>query len=821
MSSKKKLSSALLAFCALASQSVHAQESEIFNLPAQQLSESLKTLGLQANINVVVKPDLVDGYQAPAVAGSFTVQQVLAHLLAGSALEYQFIDERTVVVKQKSSGARTGSRDGALRLAQATKIGDGEHLDEVVVTGSYIRRSANSATGLNMTLRETPQSVTVITHARMEDQNLTEISDVLGQAVGITYDGSPLGSDGSNYFSRGFAVTNYQINGVPRPSGIYGFGKTTSDMVSYDRIEIIRGATGLMNGVGNPSASVNLIRKRPTTNFSGQFLAQVGSWNQYRVEADLGGSVLDSGRMRGRLATSYQQGDSHIDRAHLDKKSVYGVLEFDLQDATLLSLGLEYQDFSNKEMPRGGLPLYFSDGTTTNFPRSSNAAAPWSSLTRSSTSVFASVEHQLSKQWLVKVIAEHERPEYDESMGYIASNASYGYVDRVTGSGSSLISARWAADLEQDFLGAYVQGDFEWWGRQQQLVFGMNYSKSSADGPAYCGWFCGGDYRQSVVNIYDVFAGREGFQPDLTPAGNIYGPGDHNVRYIEQNSAYAALRLKPLDNVSAILGTRMSNWRERRWTRTRAGQKTYRPDNEEKNVLTPYLGVVVDLRNNVSAYASVTEIFEPQAYEDINGRKLPPLEGINYELGAKAEFFDDRLNVSAGVFRVKQDNFPVQVANVFNPQTGGYVYEARSGAVSKGFELEIGGELRPGWQMVGGFSRAEPEDRNGQPMLVYVPTDNFKLFSSYRFSGALTGLTLGGNFRWQNEALITYAPGPNGELYREGSLALVDLMAKYEFSNSLLVQLNVTNLLDEVYYTTGRAMYGQPRAAAASMRWTF
>ncbi|WP_343547043.1 TonB-dependent receptor plug domain-containing protein [Sphingobium yanoikuyae] len=160
-------------------------------------------------------------------------------------------------------------------------------LDSIVVTGQ------NETNGLNLTARETPQSVTSLDSLRMQEQGLTDISEVMQQIVGIqTNRSSALGTDGTNYTARGFAVQNYLVDGVARPSNIYGFTEDTADMIAYDRIEVIRGSAGMMTGTGEPSAAINMIRKRPRRRpehhgrGDHRLLGQIPAGRRYRRRAD-------------------------------------------------------------------------------------------------------------------------------------------------------------------------------------------------------------------------------------------------------------------------------------------------------------------------------------------------------------------------------------------------------------------------------------------------------------------------------------------------------------------------------------------------------
>ncbi|MBO8077100.1 ferric-rhodotorulic acid/ferric-coprogen receptor FhuE, partial [Klebsiella pneumoniae] len=112
----------------------------------------------------------------------------------------------------------------------------------------------------------------------------------------------------------------------------------------YDRIEVIKGATGLLTGSGQPGAALNLIRKRPTRSFAGHVSLGAGSWDNYRGELDVGGPLTDEGNIRGRFVTAYQDKNSYMDRYEQKNSTYYGILEADLTPSTLFSIGMDYQD---------------------------------------------------------------------------------------------------------------------------------------------------------------------------------------------------------------------------------------------------------------------------------------------------------------------------------------------------------------------------------------------------------------------------------------------------------------------------------------------
>ena len=234
---------------------------------------------------------------------------------------------------------------------------------------------STSSTGLAMTLRETPQSISVISRAQMDDFGLNNVNDVLDSAPGVTVE--RVETDRTYYTARGFDIRNFQFDGIGLPLP-YSNVKGNRDTALFERVEILRGANGLMSGVGNPSATVNFVRKRPTEDARGSLGLSYGSWDTYRLDADLSGSLIESGAVRGRLVTAYQDGNSYLDRYEKERGLFYGAVEADLTENTLLTLGFSRQEDKADSPMWGALPLYYLDGEDTDYSRSTSTSADWS-----------------------------------------------------------------------------------------------------------------------------------------------------------------------------------------------------------------------------------------------------------------------------------------------------------------------------------------------------------------------------------------------------------------------------------------------------------
>lgn len=785
-----------------AAPAAHAQTTattapQSFSLPAQPLGQALNALARQSGVAISADAALVANRNAPALQGAATLREALQRLLAGSGL-----------VAVPSASAWTirpaGASDDGTMLAPLTVTAQSDR-STTEGNGSYTTGSMQTATRLPMSIRETPQSVSVITQQRMEDQGLTQLPEIIQQVAGLTMSQSGnQGSDSSPIYSRGFAVENYQVDGVSHLHSNYSSIFQSNDMVLYDRVEVVRGATGLMNGIGTPSATINLIRKKPTADFQGYVKAETGSWDRYRLEADVSAALNKAGTLRGRGVTAWQENDSYIDRLKERKKIASAIIEADLAPDTLLTAGLTWQQHRATGHTRGGLPLFNSDGTRTNWQRSDSAAASWAYSERENLAAFAALEQRLGNDWKLKGTYSYDRTKFDEQLGYAAG----GNPNKASGAGVSLYAGRWGGPPTQHSLDIYASGPFTLLGRKHDLVVGATAARTKQDAESYHLW-----YILPITNIY-TWNGNTPSRPDNSAKGDF--------NYSERtNSAYVTARFKPFDALSVIVGARTTSWEDETYNRGYASGVAANVKREWSNQVTPYAGLVFDLSPQWSVYASYTDIFKPQSNKDASGAYLDPLLGKAYELGSKAELFGGKLNFATAVYQVEQDNLAVSIPGVLAPD-GGQAYRAAAGTKTRGFEVELGGQLARNWQASAAFARNLSQDADGKLLNTEVPQNTLKLFSTYRLPQVGNGLTVGGGVRWQNKAWSDFARVAGSPRVTQEAYALVDLMARYQITPQVSATFNAYNLFDKTYQTSSSsAYYGEPRSVRLSLAYRF
>lgn len=666
------------------------------------------------------------------------------------------------------------------------------------LTGLYTAKATTASTGLTLSLKETPQLVSVITRQQMEDQNLTQLTDVVAQAAGLTINqGGNIGSDNSPIYARGQQVDNYLLDGVKLLSS-YSNIFQSQDTALFDRVEIVRGANGLMTGAGTASASINMVRKKPLQDFKASVSASAGSWNTYRTDIDVSTPLNQMGNVRGRAILAYQDGDSYIDRYSEERKVAYGVIEADLTDRTKASLGVSYQQIDISGIARGGLPSYYNDGTLINWSRSDSAAASWAYSNRATTGYFADIEHQFNEYWKLKGTVARTITASDEVVGY---TYSYAGIDKQTGAGAMLYATRWDYEPTQDLFNLTLNGSFDLFNQTHDVIIGTTYTKSENERPTYSGWNNGMSWDGNLDNIFN-WNGSNPNRP-ATQIDGWYGSDETS------KSVFGAMRLKPTDDLAVILGARVEDWQRIKKDHSNTSNTTEITPQEENGEVIPYIGLTYDLTDHWTTYASYTNIFLPQDKKTITGSYIDPLTGNSTEFGIKGEFFDKQLNVGAAIYQTKEDNKAIALDI---PSTdGSTVYRAESGTESRGIELEATGKITNLWQISASFSRNLSQDSNGDTLNSNIPNNTAKLFTTYTLPYLNEALTIGGSLRWQSK-IYSDETRPNFvDTFTQNSYTLVDLMARYKINDNLLLNFNLNNLFNEKYHlATTNSYYGAP-----------
>lgn len=654
-------------------------------------------------------------------------------------------------------------------------------------TGSYTVKKSSSATRMTMSLKETPQAVSVVTRAKIDDFKLNSVNDLLDTVTGINVE--RVETDRTYYTARGFDITNFQLDGVGMPF-IYGNQYGDIDISPYDRVEVIRGANGLLSGTGNPSATVNFVRKRPTNEFQASGSLSFGSWGKKRADADIAGALNEAGTVRGRLVASEEKGDSYLDRLSYDKTSVYGIVEADIGDSTTAALGFMRQQKITKGGMWGGLPLYYSNGTATNYDVSTSTATDWTEWNNTDTQAFAELSHRFANGWQAKATYTHREQESNDKLFYV-----YGTPDASTGLGLYSYPSLFSDKNVQDLLDVTAEGQYQLLGRHHQMSVGAQFGRSDLNSVSH--------YGQGIGTALGDLATWGGNYAEPSFDASTDGATFKDTRH----SVYAASRLNLSDNLNVLLGSAATRLET---TGSSYGVNSYRRNQR----LTPYAGLTYDLDSAATLYASYAEIFDPQSKVNSSLQRLDPVAGKSYELGWKHEWLGRQLNTTVSAFHIEQNNLA---------ESDGYVgttavYKGVD-TRSRGIELEASGNIGSQVQATLAYTALSIEDRNGKKARTYVPRHLVQASATWRVPGQ-DQLKLGGSVIWKSKAYTV----DSGVTITQKDYALLNLMARYDFNKHLSGSVNLNNVTNEkyinsLYWTQG--YYGAPRNATVSLAWKY
>jgi len=671
---------------------------------------------------------------------------------------------------------------------------EGSNIGEVSSeeSGEYGYKKSRSSTRLNLDTKETPQSISIISQQQLNDFGLISIEEALDLVPGVNVE--RVETDRTYYTARGFDITNFQIDGLNTPNGsVFGNIQGDIDTITYDRIEVLRGANGLLTGTGNPSATVNFIRKRPTDEFKGKVSGLAGTWDRYRATADFSNSLNESGSVRGRFIAAVEDKDSYLDRYGKHRDVFYGVVDFQLSENSLLTIGHTYQNDEADKPLWGALPVAYSDGTPTQFDVSDSNAAEWAFWDNKTHSSFIELKSDLANEWSSTVQLSRVATESESELFY-----SYGSLDSATGLGMFAYPSAYDNKVETYVADAYASGPFSLAGREHELVVGAQWSRGDV-------WQESG-YGQGIGTAlsYEQFLSGNYPRPSFDAAFNDADWKEH------QRSIYASANFDISDSINIILGSRYLDYEL-------TGQSYGTQQDRAAQKLIPYIGTVFSLNEQLNLYASYTEIFQPQEEIDISRKPLDPIEGKTYEVGVKYDFNNGKALASASIFKTVQDNL-AEVAGLIPNSIDAY-YEGQDGMTSRGIELDLQGEVIDGLKVSAGYAYVNIEDADHNKTKTETPEQTFKFASTYQFQSAP---------EWKVGATVKWRDRTYGALVKQESYTVVDAMASYQFSPKLKATLNVYNIFNEEHLASlywaglfGQAFYGSPRSAAVSLDYNF
>lgn len=761
-----------------------------YEIPSGSLEAALTAFAKTSGVMLGYQPDLVKGRASNGLRGDFATADALRRLLDGSGLE-AIKDGDTWTLRVAAPAGGSEKTLSAVRVVDSVDQG-------------FAAKTQESASKTGLTIRETPQSVSVVTYDQIKTRQVRSTKQALETVAGVNQYSGPGPFGGTSGF--GFFAT--QVRGVDidqrfdmREDGFISPPfYTRPDLAIYERIEVVKGPSSVLNGRGSAGGYINQIRKKPKAEYAAEYEVSVGSWDLYRLDADITGPITASKNVRGRIVAATEDSDSFVKGVESNRLLFAPSVEADITDSTRLLVQALYQ--KERLIGNPGVPLV-KDGDDYNapdIPRTRFFGIPNEKKnTWETQGITAQLDQQIGDNWLATLRLSRSKTKTPIDMDSYAY--AYGGVDA---SGAvPLISAAfdpndtdvWSSELR-------VQGELELFGREAKIGFGADRAKVETHRI---------DLAYQALGVIDIHATNFADFPTIDPTEE----SSDALQTQKTAGVYAELHVRPLEKLGVLAGVRYDRVDTSNYFAMTGSVPT--DASSKKSDTTGRIGVTYDLTPELTAYGLYAQSFKPVSSLGQNGSVLDPETGEIFELGVKTLLLNGRLAANASAFRIDRDDVPITIPGL-SPS------RSRSSGVqrSEGVELEINGELLPGWTLSFGgtvlnsdfIERDDTANYGKQPK----GAANWQLgaYTGYEVqSGALRGFGLGvGAFaigdRWLDAGYVD-------------GYERFDVSAFYNGFQNVKIALQVRNVTDETYIegydrAGAYAQFGSPTAVLLSVR---
>jgi iron complex outermembrane receptor protein len=617
---------------------------------------------------------------------------------------------------------------------------------------------------------DTPGTVQVIPQQLIEDQGVTKFSDALRSAVGVTQSSSPNGNF-NNILIRGFDVSsNFLRNGISEGSSIL---QPPRDLNNVERLEILSGPASIVGGKLSPGGIINVVTKQPLLSPFYELSARYGSFNSVEGAFDFSGPLNDSKTLAYRLNTSIYHSDTFIDVDDVDTErfSIAPVLSWQIGEQTKVSFEGLY--LNSRTPQRIGLPARGTvlDNPNGEIPRDQFVGEPeFDGNDRKFIRLGYDLEHNFSEDWSLRHAFNYFNYQLDQREAFI--NALQDDFRTLERSGDLFKD-----DINSYQVTTYVTGEFETGSINHELLAGVDYVFEED-------YFELEFFEAENIDLFEpVYAGGvgEAFEDSLIRGRDTRdGAGIYLQDQIKMFN----------DRLILVLGGRVDFVGA---TSKDLRDPTSEEESQDNSAFSPRVGIVYKIANNVSLYGSFSRSFQQEIGRSANNEIFEPTRGTQYEVGVKADWFDNRLSTTLAFYDLTQTNVLTEDPN--NPE-----FQIQTGEQnSKGIELQTTGEILPGWNIIAAYAYTDAKITEDNVFAVdnalpNVPENALSLWNTYTISeGDLSGLGFGLGFFYVGER-----EGDLDNSFQIGDYFRTDAAIYYR-RDDLNLALNFKNLFDVDY----------------------
>ncbi|SFY24255.1 iron complex outermembrane recepter protein [Pseudomonas sp. NFPP02] len=659
------------------------------------------------------------------------------------------------------------------------------------VQGYHATRSA-SATRTDTAIHETPQSISVVSKDVVEDLGATRLQDALDYAGGVGRANNFGGQGLTTFTVRGFTTGEFYRNGFPINRGY----PNMPDANTIERLEVLRGPATMLYGRGDPGGTFNVVSKQPLAERTVTLGSQLNDQGMKRGTLDASGPLDEEGRLAYRLNVVGEGGETFRDHVETERYGVTPVITWQATDDTKVTFEGDFMR-NNHPLDRGLTRFPNQRGTPSRDTFWGDKDA--GKLHNDNNMAQLRFEHALSDNWTLG-------GGFQWLDGSLKGNAieangpgSLGADGRTLQRNFNYRKLEWTdKDYQLNLTGHFSTGGFD-----HTLLTGIEYEDYDYKSIIQRSSAAAGTY---PIDIFDPVYGQP--RPALTRTPT------HDKENLKTYAAFVQDQVALTERLKVLAGARFERFEHD--YQNYVGKSWQAAD----NAVTPRVGVIYDLTDTVAVYADAARSFKPNTGASREGGGFAPEKGKSYEMGIKWEALDRQLSVDAAIYQIEKKNVLTTdpVDNTFSVAAG----QVRS----RGFDLNVAGNLTPEWRVIGGYAYVDAEVTRDNTLrsgtrLMNIPRNSFSLLNVYEFQdGALKGLGLGAGGKYVDQRAGQTA----NTAFSMDAYTVVDLLGYYKVNERVRLNLDVKNLFNREYeegaFGNIYAYPGAPRTVQVGIAYT-
>ena len=678
---------------------------------------------------------------------------------------------------------------GGAPARAGTAAGADEAGSTIVITAANhaaSNKTSSSATRTPTELRNIPQALTIISSARIAEQQLRSVGDLLLYVPGASY-GSGEGNRDQLVLRGNSSTADFFVDGMRDDVQYF------RDFYNVERVDVLNGPNAMIFGRGGGGGVVNRILKQPSLTSHESAAMSTDSWGALRFTLDANQPL--SPVLGLRLNALYEDSSTFRRHVSVNRYGLNPTVALVATPDTRVDVG--YEHFHDRRTVDRGVP---ADGNAplVGFTRSFFGDATISFSNASVDVANLSVEQQLGNAITLKTRAMFG--DYRKFYQNIFPSSYNRLTSLVALSGYNNSNNRTSGDIQSDLVwNARVAGV------EQTILFGIDVEDEQSRNRHMTASFISG---ASVPLSNPTETADVVFTPLASDANN-------RVR-TTLAAVYAQDQIRPTQWFEIIGGLRLD-----RLTisvddlRAVGGGRFGRTD----MLVSPRLGVVLKPTDPLSVYASLSRSFLPQSGDQFSSltsitEALKPERFDNHELGIKLELPRGIL-ATAAIYQLDRTN--TRATDPANPA----LIVLTGAQQSRGLELGLSGKIAPYWEISAGYSLQNAEitrtttAASAGNTVPLVPHQSFSVWNRLQLSNA-AGVGMGVISRSKSYATVSNAVELPG-------YTRIDASLYFKLMRGFDAQLNLENLLGVHYFPTANAdnniIPGAPRTLRATLRY--